>query len=127
MNKPLTHPPSYSGFSKASQGKDVNSRNKQKWIFYFGHNSPDITHNLKLYGYQCIGTDQSLMSSYLLINHYYRAGILPEALIVDFTLSEKDIAGFQEAVGGRSEEHTSELQSPVHLVCRLLLEKKKKI
>src|SRR5258708_22278957 len=28
--------------------------------------------------------------------------------------------------GGRSEEHTSELQSPDHLVCRLLLEKKKK-
>src|SRR5690348_17393457 len=33
-----------------------------------------------------------------------------------------DIAGFLF----RSEEHTSELQSPVHLVCRLLLEKKKK-
>src|SRR5207244_4902179 len=28
-------------------------------------------------------------------------------------------------VGRRSEEHTSELQSPDHLVCRLLLEKKK--
>src|SRR5437867_7903736 len=28
--------------------------------------------------------------------------------------------------GGRSEEHTSELQSPYDLVCRLLLEKKKK-
>src|SRR5258708_40274498 len=28
---------------------------------------------------------------------------------------------------GRSEEHTSELQSPDHLVCRLLLEKKKKM
>src|SRR2546422_4305610 len=28
-------------------------------------------------------------------------------------------------VGGRSEEHTSELQSRLHLVCRLLLEKKK--
>src|SRR5438876_5284696 len=28
------------------------------------------------------------------------------------------------ATGARSEEHTSELQSPVHLVCRLLLEKK---
>src|SRR5690348_18121668 len=27
----------------------------------------------------------------------------------------------------RSEEHTSELQSPVHLVCRLLLEKKNQI
>src|SRR5690348_17654040 len=30
------------------------------------------------------------------------------------------------ATASRSEEHTSELQSPVHLVCRLLLEKKKK-
>src|SRR5256885_17269547 len=28
-------------------------------------------------------------------------------------------------LGGRSEEHTSELQSPCNLVCRLLLEKKK--
>src|SRR4051794_41709061 len=27
----------------------------------------------------------------------------------------------------RSEEHTSELQSPVHIVCRLLLEKKKRL
>src|SRR5256885_13153524 len=31
-----------------------------------------------------------------------------------------------ELVYGRSEEHTSELQSPCNLVCRLLLEKKKK-
>src|SRR5689334_24400527 len=30
------------------------------------------------------------------------------------------------AAGVRSEEHTSELQSQFHLVCRLLLEKKKK-
>src|SRR5256885_6580822 len=29
------------------------------------------------------------------------------------------------SAGGRSEEHTSELQSPCNLVCRLLLEKKK--
>src|SRR5256885_8112242 len=29
-------------------------------------------------------------------------------------------------LAGRSEEHTSELQSPCNLVCRLLLEKKKK-
>src|SRR5690348_17402775 len=35
--------------------------------------------------------------------------------------------GGRSAGGARSEEHTSELQSPVHLVCRLLLEKKKKI
>src|SRR5258708_18228931 len=31
----------------------------------------------------------------------------------------------REAFAIRSEEHTSELQSPDHLVCRLLLEKKK--
>src|SRR5256885_9704557 len=30
-----------------------------------------------------------------------------------------------EEIGDRSEEHTSELQSPCNLVCRLLLEKKK--
>src|SRR5690348_17990644 len=37
------------------------------------------------------------------------------------------IGGLRASMGylGRSEEHTSELQSPVHLVCRLLLEKKK--
>src|SRR5258708_14937832 len=33
--------------------------------------------------------------------------------------------GLGHALHGRSEEHTSELQSPDHLVCRLLLEKKK--
>src|SRR5256885_6459045 len=33
---------------------------------------------------------------------------------------------FAHAVAFRSEEHTSELQSPCNLVCRLLLEKKKK-
>src|SRR5258708_8805145 len=32
----------------------------------------------------------------------------------------------EQNLGDRSEEHTSELQSPDHLVCRLLLEKKKK-
>src|SRR5258708_21346102 len=37
---------------------------------------------------------------------------------------ERDSDFFHAAA--RSEEHTSELQSPDHLVCRLLLEKKKK-
>src|SRR5258708_18950529 len=35
-------------------------------------------------------------------------------------------AGKAQMANARSEEHTSELQSPDHLVCRLLLEKKKK-
>src|SRR5947208_10823571 len=41
-------------------------------------------------------------------------------LIASLFLLHEDLSA-----GGRSEEHTSELQSPDHLVCRLLLEKKK--
>src|SRR5256885_12713516 len=37
------------------------------------------------------------------------------------------IPHLRSAVARRSEEHTSELQSPCNLVCRLLLEKKNKI
>src|SRR5258708_21388168 len=50
----------------------------------------------------------------------YKEGVIPK--------QQLDTQGAQ--VGqfeGRSEEHTSELQSPDHLVCRLLLEKKKTI
>src|SRR5690348_17749581 len=43
---------------------------------------------------------------------------------VDRLLAEAREQAVREA-SQRSEEHTSELQSPVHLVCRLLLEKKK--
>src|SRR5438876_1741453 len=43
-------------------------------------------------------------------------GILPRCLCATVSSTQRN----------RSEEHTSELQSPVHLVCRLLLEKKKK-
>src|SRR2546425_5536220 len=42
--------------------------------------------------------------------------------LVDSRLGGRTLA----AVGSRSEEHTSELQSLAYLVCRLLLEKKKK-
>src|SRR5690625_6724576 len=48
---------------------------------------------------------------------------LEQAAVVS-ALQEHD--GVVALGGGRSEEHTSELQSRGHLVCRLLLEKKKK-
>src|SRR5437867_6659563 len=41
-------------------------------------------------------------------------------------IEEELHAGFYNVDIDRSEEHTSELQSPYDLVCRLLLEKKKK-
>src|SRR5207244_5024710 len=45
----------------------------------------------------------------------------------DFIFSDLVIQLGYAYVSTRSEEHTSELQSPDHLVCRLLLEKKKRI
>src|SRR2546429_6555110 len=54
---------------------------------------------------------------------------------IESALHWLDVMGLREfvnreagnlAYGHRSEEHTSELQSRLHLVCRLLLEKKKK-
>src|SRR5690348_17482434 len=43
-----------------------------------------------------------------------------------FQWGKRCSTGSDFRMGARSEEHTSELQSPVHLVCRLLLEKKNK-
>src|SRR5258708_19010412 len=48
------------------------------------------------------------------------AGNITDEQIVSFTNSSDALNS-----GTRSEEHTSELQSPDHLVCRLLLEKQK--
>src|SRR2546426_6100800 len=48
-----------------------------------------------------------------------------DALLVDMNYTRDTTSG-AEGLDLRSEEHTSELQSPCNLVCRLLLEKKKK-
>src|SRR2546426_7286026 len=51
-----------------------------------------------------------------------------QALTLLFTEHKMDVVfSVAERVSVRSEEHTSELQSPCNLVCRLLLEKKKKL
>src|SRR5258708_26743304 len=50
--------------------------------------------------------------------------------VIQFASAEQSSATalpMSDGVPSRSEEHTSELQSPDHLVCRLLLEKKKKL
>src|SRR3712207_6981363 len=64
------------------------------------------------------------------------AGLLraPVVLVVDAASQARSVAALVHGfatfdpsvrIGGRSEEHTSELQSRQYLVCRLLLEKKK--
>src|SRR5690348_18216522 len=74
-----------------------------------------------------------------------RSTLFPYTTLFRSVVADGPFAESKEAIGGyfllqvrtldeavaiakecRSEEHTSELQSPVHLVCRLLLEKKKK-
>src|SRR5258708_20923142 len=54
-----------------------------------------------------------------LFRSYIHTERLPE-------LKSQTSSSRQYFCASRSEEHTSELQSPDHLVCRLLLEKKKK-
>src|SRR2546426_4706520 len=65
-----------------------------------------------------------------------RSTLFPYTTLFRSRVARGGLGGSQEAgepvdirkpggVGGRSEEHTSELQSPCNLVCRLLLEKKK--
>src|SRR5947208_5806048 len=53
-----------------------------------------------------------------------RIGARPERQQRELPLAQGTVMAARDE---RSEEHTSELQSPDHLVCRLLLEKKKKI
>src|SRR2546422_8205982 len=64
----------------------------------------------------------------------FRSDLDPETCYLAWELtlhgavSREEVSAVFEWVEGdcRSEEHTSELQSRLHLVCRLLLEKKKK-
>src|SRR2546422_4957654 len=61
--------------------------------------------------------------------HSSRAGGRRGLSVLELTERHHGFLGFsppQANVLMRSEEHTSELQSRLHLVCRLLLEKKKK-
>src|SRR2546426_6966003 len=51
------------------------------------------------------------------------AQVAPHETLVEVLQDAFGLFGARES---RSEEHTSELQSPCNLVCRLLLEKKKK-
>src|SRR5690348_17808182 len=53
------------------------------------------------------------------------AGLLETFTGGEYHLDGVEVSNLNDNARSRSEEHTSELQSPVHLVCRLLLEKKK--
>src|SRR5258708_21344615 len=58
---------------------------------------------------------------------FHELVILQAAILRLVGMAEDDLIDVGLGKFLRSEEHTSELQSPDHLVCRLLLEKKKHI
>src|SRR2546426_8491300 len=60
------------------------------------------------------------------LTHYCMAGNQP-TMRGTYAPETKTLKFRASSVDCRSEEHTSELQSPCNLVCRLLLEKKKKV
>src|SRR5436189_3682703 len=60
-----------------------------------------------------------------LLNALYGLLVLPESLPVEKRQTHLDWRKANPVGTFRSEEHTSELQSPMYLVCRLLLENKK--
>src|SRR5258708_15218520 len=55
----------------------------------------------------------------------FRSVVVDQSSVVRLVIFRHE-DGHRPCAGDRSEEHTSELQSPDHLVCRLLLEKKKR-
>src|SRR5687768_2692697 len=59
------------------------------------------------------------------IDAEWLAKLLSSGLLRKSFVPEMDIRELRDLTRYRSEEHTSELQSRLHLVCRLLLEKKK--
>src|SRR5574341_2024016 len=67
---------------------------------------------------------------FLMIRRPPRSTLFPYTTLFRSGVNEWRVGGGKKSQGdgigaARSEEHTSELQSPTHLVCRLLLEKKK--
>src|SRR2546429_5440661 len=73
--------------------------------------------------------------NFLAVESYLHEGLIPRGKpkVADFFVLTHEIGSLdpkgrilRRMSGNRSEEHTSELQSRLHLVCRLLLVKKKK-
>src|SRR2546426_1810575 len=87
------------------------------FFFFFNDTATTEIYTLSLH--------DALPISHVFREHLHR-GVLVEKQVQVIVGGSAGKGGGVAARGGRSEEHTSELQSPCNLVCRLLLEKKKK-
>src|SRR3989454_5994973 len=82
---------------------------------------PGTTAELKVHR---VGVDQPLVFKVTRATIHVRSVNI--AMMLDDRVGYIALSPVSETSAARSEEHTSELQSPCNLVCRLLLEKKKK-
>src|SRR2546422_4162301 len=69
----------------------------------------------------------TLFRSLVRLLEQFKSSALTAHLFWTRLVGDQFLRYFLHELGVRSEEHTSELQSRLHLVCRLLLEKKKSI
>src|SRR2546425_13212047 len=90
-------------------------------------------HNLLISLSKCLFFFSSFFFFFLMIRRPPRSTLFPyttlfRSLAVGAGVGEGEFVNRAQVIEGltRSEEHTSELQSLAYLVCRLLLEKKKK-
>src|SRR5690625_5761814 len=72
----------------------------------------------------CVEVDEQVaMGGDLLRRAFGACGALPHVALVPEIVTDRHDEGSAMEFKGRSEEHTSELQSRGHLVCRLMIEK----
>src|SRR6266550_6800508 len=81
------------------------------FFFFFNDTATTEIYTLSLH--------DALPTPHKTLHHCYKASAFQST-------SDRNYSNWNLFVRRRSEEHTSELQSRLHLVCRLLLEKKKK-
>src|SRR5256885_8025667 len=88
------------------------------FFFFFNDTATTEIYTLSLHDALPISPAVVYMSGYTDETIVHRAVVDPRTSFLQKPFTSDKL--------GRSEEHTSELQSPCNLVCRLLLEKKKK-
>src|SRR5437764_12141116 len=90
-------------------------------LFFFNPTATTEIYTLSLHDALpiCVGLDGHALGDQVGADHRFQVG--RRVVVGVASLQQR-----RRVEVGRSEEHTSELQSPMYLVCRLLLEKKKK-
>src|SRR5690554_698769 len=102
-------------------------RQKVYIIIYGSSTVAGRTFDLLLLGVILLSLVLIMMASITRFDNQYHTFFIVSEWIITIFFSIEYILRIISNKKPRSEEHTSELQSRPHLVCRLLLEKKKKI